>query len=123
MYTYSFEKLEVWKRARIFVGWIYKLTQFYPPTEKYCLVLQLRKAAVSIVSNIAEGSGRRTSKDKVSFIQNAYSSVIEILNQLIVSRDLEYIDDLKLKEGRNEIEYLTEKLSALRKSITKANYK
>ena len=119
MYTYSFEKLEVWKEARKMVVWIYKLTECYPPEEKFGLTYQLRKGAVSVVSNIAEGSARNTPKDKANFYQNAYSCVTEILNQLIVSCDLGYLLINVLTEKRAFIENLTQKIAALRNSELK----
>ena len=115
-YTYSFEKLETWKAARALVKWIYGVTKNFPLDEKYGLVLQLRRSAISVVSNIAEGSARNSPKDKAHFYQVAYSSVIEILNQLIVSNDLNFISDATLVEGRAVTQSLTLRLYYLRKA-------
>ena len=76
MHTYSFEKLEVWKEARELVVWIYSITKEYPSEEKFGLVTQLRRAAVSVVSNLAEGSSRKSAKDQAHFSQIAYSSLL-----------------------------------------------
>lgn len=81
MYTYSFEKLEVWKEAIQFTVLIYELTKKFPDTEKFGLISQLRRASVSISSNIAEGTSRKTNKDKAHFMTIAFSSATEVLNQ------------------------------------------
>ena len=113
-HVYSFEKLDVWIESRKFVTWIYKITSRFPAEEKFGLTSQLRRASVSVVSNLAEGSARKTPKDQAHFYQIAYSSLIEILNQLIISNDLEFITGEQLTEGRGLIENLTSKTAALR---------
>ena len=113
-HTYSFEKLDVWVEARKWVTWIYKVTSNFPPEEKFGLTSQIRRAAVSVVSNLAEGSARKSPKDQAHYYQIAYSSLIEVLNQLIISGDLKFITDEELAEGRGIIENLTIKVAALR---------
>lgn len=113
---YSFEKLETWTDARKLVKWIYEATSKFPPEEKFGLVLQLRRAAISVVSNLAEGSARVSAKDQAHFSQIAYSSLIEILNQLIIAQDLNFISQETLKDGRLRIDEISNKISALRKS-------
>ena len=110
MHTYSFEKLEVWKLAKDFVIKIYKIT------EKYGIVDQIRRSSVSVPTNLSEGSGRQTGKDKAHFTQIAYGSIMECLNLLIISRDLDYISQDELDDLRSEIEIITIKLSNLRTS-------
>jgi four helix bundle protein len=120
-HIYSFEKLEAWQEARQLVIWIYKITKDFPVDEKFGLSMQLRRAAVSVVSNLAEGSGRNSMKDKAHFTQVAYSSLLEILNQLIIANDLQLINETILPEGRNKIEAITQKVAALRNAqLTKA---
>lgn len=114
MHTYSFEKLEVWKDARQLVLWVYKITQSFPAEEKFGLIMQIRRASVSVVSNLAEGSARKSAKDQAHFSQIAYSSLIEILNQLIIAGDLKFINDDIITEGRSKIEKLSTKVAALR---------
>jgi four helix bundle protein len=114
MHIYSFEKLDVWKDARQFVTWIYTATSSFPADEKFGLLMQLRRAAVSIVSNLAEGSARTSYKDKAHFSQIAYSSLIEVLNQLIIANDLGFLSNYLLSEGRCKIELLSSKVAALR---------
>lgn len=115
-YIYSFEKLQVWNDARGLVKQVYTLTEQFPTTEKYGLVSQMRRAAVSVVSNIAEGSGRTSQKEQAHFYQMAFSSLIELLNQFIIANDLNYISQNALMDIRSEIEKVSNKLNALRKS-------
>ena len=119
MHVYSFEKLEVWIEARKLVKWIYQITSTFPAEEKFGLVLQLRRASVTVVSNLAEGSARSSAKDQAHFSQVAYSSLIELINQLIISNDLEFLPAAVLEEGRGKIEILSERIAALRKSQLK----
>ncbi len=114
MHIYSFEKLEVWIEARKLVTWIYTTTAVFPKNEMFGITMQLRRAAVSVVSNLAEGSARKTAKDQAHFTHMAYSSLIEILNQLIISNDLNFLNTEQLAAGRAKIEMLTAKAAALR---------
>jgi four helix bundle protein len=107
MYVYSFEKLEVWKLAKDLCVHIYKLTGKFPQEEKFGLVSQMRRANVSIASNIAEGSSRMGKKDQSHFYTIAYSSAIELLNQLIISHALTLITEDELIESRLKIEPIT----------------
>jgi four helix bundle protein len=79
--------------AKKLVVSIYKITSQFPVEEKYGLVSQLRRASVSICSNLAEGSGRSTPKDQGNFYNNAYSSLMEVLNQLLICHDLTWITE------------------------------
>ena len=114
MYVYSFEKLEVWKEAKELAKSIYVLTSKFPETEKFGLVAQLRRAAISVCSNIAEGSARNSFKDKSHFTTMAFGSSVEILNQLILSFELNFISENDYLELRHQIEGITNKLNALR---------
>jgi four helix bundle protein len=114
MYVFSFEKLEVWVEAKEFCKEIYKWTSKFPETEKFALVSQLRRASVSIASNIAEGSARKTYKDKAHFTTIAFSSAVEVLNQLIISFELGFISQKDYFYLRNKLESITNKLNALR---------
>lgn len=114
MYTYSFEKLEVWNEAKEFAKSIYILTSTFPDSEKFGLISQLRRASVSICSNIAEGSARHSYKDKAHFTTMAFSSAIEVLNQLILSFELNMIIEYDYLKLRQDIESVTNKLNGLR---------
>lgn len=116
MGKFSFEKLDVWQHSKDFTVKIYKVTADFPDTEKFGLVSQLRRAAVSVSSNIAEGSSRKTGTDQGRFYTMAYSSAVEILNQLIISKDLDFLNDNIFKELRSEIEHITSMLNRLHKA-------
>lgn len=105
MKEYSFEKLTCWQHARKLAVWIYNLTTNYPSEERYGMISQMRRAAVSIASNLAEGTSRKSSKDQQHFSTISYSSTIELLNDLIISKDLSYLPDEKYVEGRRMIEF------------------
>jgi four helix bundle protein len=119
MHKYSFEKLEVWMAAKELVKVIYLKTKSFPSSEQFGLTNQIRRAAVSIASNIAEGSSRKTKKEQARFIQIAYSSLMELLNQIIISFDLGLLinDDYTLI--RAAIEKLSIKINALHRSQLK----
>ena len=116
MYIYSFEKLNVWQKARDLNSKVYQITKSYPKEELYGLVQQIRRASISISSNLAEGSSRTSYKDKARFTNIAYGSLLETLNQLILSKDLNYISEEDYIELRPLIEEIGNKLNALRNS-------
>jgi len=113
---YSFEKLQVWQDCRILVKKIYKLTAKFPDEEKFGIVSQMRRASISVISNIAEGSSRTSLKDKANFYTIAYSSLMEMVSQLIISYDLDYISEEIYVALRNEIYPISFKLNALHSS-------
>lgn len=115
-YTFSFENMIAWKESRKLVKSIYEITSQYPKEELYSLTNQIRRAAVSIASNLAEGSGRSSPKDKSYFYQIAYSSLMEILNQIYTSFDLQYIDEKTFSDLRDKICAISYLINALRKS-------
>lgn len=92
MTTFTFERLNAWQKARIVVRDVYRLLRQFPPEENYGLSDQLRRASVSVASNLAEGSGRLSTKEKIHFCHMAYGSLMEVMCQLILAHDLGYID-------------------------------
>ena len=114
LHVFSFEKLNVWIDSKELVKMIYAVTRKFPEDEKFGLTSQLRRAAVSVASNLAEGSARRSAKDQAHFSQIAYSSLLEILTQLMLSNDLEFINEENLISGRTKIENLTMKVGNLK---------
>jgi four helix bundle protein len=86
----NYKDLDVWKFGRELVLDIYKLTKKFPEDEKYGLISQMRRCAISIPSNIAEGQGRNHSKDSIQFYFVSRGSLYELETQLIISNDLEY---------------------------------
>jgi len=121
MYIFSFEKLNVWKESIELTKDIYLLTNLFPSDEKFGLVSQLRRASVSISSNIAEGTSRNTNKDKTYFTTISYSSTMEVLNQLIISKELKFISEEEYLELRDRIYKISNMLNALKKAQLKAN--
>jgi len=114
MRLFSFEKLDVWKLGRELTKDIYLLTRKFPDEEKFGLTSQIRRAVVSITSNIAEGSSRKSGKDQARFSEISYGSLLEVLNQLIVASDMDYISEEELNKQRPIIEELSNKLNGLR---------
>ena len=116
MFEYSFEKLEVWKESIKLVKMIYDVTKNFPISEKYGLVSQLRRATVSISSNLAEGTSRISNKDKAHFTTLSFSSTMEVLNQILIAKELEYLSEEKYLEIRKKISKITNMLNSLRES-------
>jgi len=114
MNMYSFEKLECWQHARKLAVWIYQSTSDFPEKERFGLVSQMRRAAISVASNIAEGTSRKTAKDQAHFSTIAYGSAIELLNQLIITNDLNYLSNQLYQQGRELLERQTILISKLR---------
>ena len=95
---------------------IYELTSTFPKTEIYGLSSQIQRAAVSVSSNIAEGSVRFSSKEQSRFYEVAFGSLMEVINQSILAKRLSYISDDNYLELRNSIEEISRMLNALSKS-------
>jgi len=104
MKTTSFAQLNVWQTSHRVTVAIYKLTRGYPADERYGLSSQMRRAAVSVPANIAEGFARRSPKDKGRFYRFARSSAEELKDFLILSRDLEYAPPSVLEPLAREVE-------------------
>jgi len=115
-YVFSFEKLNVWIDSKELVKLIYLITKEFPSEEKFGLTNQLRRASVSVASNLAEGTSRITNKDKAHFTTLSFSSLMEVLNQIIISNELGFIREHDYQNIRTEIEKISNKLNALRKS-------
>jgi four helix bundle protein len=113
MNQFSFERLEVWNDSRNLSKLIYLVTKNFPGDEKFGLAGQLRRASVSVSSNIVEGSYRNSNKDKYNFMNIAFSSLMELLSQIILSKDLEYITNEQYVELRDSIEKTSNKLASL----------
>ena len=118
---YGFEKLEVYQDARIYVRQVYLLTSTFSEKEKYGLCSQLQRAAVSIVSNIVEGTSRASNKEKERFIEIAYGSLLETFCQFQIAVDLGYIQQPQLDELQIQIDKIANKLSALKHSYSTLN--
>ena len=118
-YKYSFEKLEVWNDARNLVKMIYLHTNNFPERERFGLSSQMQRAVVSIVSNIAEGVSRNSVKEKIRFVELAYSSLMELYCQLYVSVDLDYLTPNTFTLIKAEIDKIANKANALKRNFIK----
>lgn len=94
----SFTDLKAWQESHKLVLMVYRICQTFPKSELFALSDQMRRAAVSITNNIAEGFGRQTLKEKTQFYYQAQGSLIEIKNQLIIAKDIKYITKEKFYE-------------------------
>jgi four helix bundle protein len=94
----SFTDLNAWREGHNLVLLIYKITREFPKDEVYCLVSQMRRAAISITSNIAEGFGRHGYKEKIQFYYLAQGSLLELKNQILVAKDVGYIKKEDLEQ-------------------------
>ena len=121
MRVFSFEKLIAWQKGRELAVLIYKTTKQFPKDELFGLTSQMRRCSISIASNLAEGSGRISFKDKARFTEIAYSSSLELLNQLILSNDLEYINEKEYTHIREKVLEVNMLIDGLYKS-QKANF-
>ena len=117
MEEFYYRKLEVYQRAKALSHAVCKLIKTFPVEEQYGLCDQLRRAAMSIPINIAEGFGRFSAKEKAHFIQIAFGSLNEVMCELELSQDENYINEEQLKELESQIIPINRQLSALHKSI------
>jgi four helix bundle protein len=117
LHIYYFEKLEVWQAAKKLAIQVYKITDVFPATERFILADQVKRCALSIPANIAEGSTRQSVKDYSRFINIAYGSAIELLNHMLIAAELKYINDTVLEAIRKDITQITNQLRALDKAI------
>ena len=118
MNDFFYKKLEAYKIAKEFTIYVYSLLKRYPSYEQYALCDQLRRAAVSIPSNIAEGMGRMAIKERIHFLEISYASIMEVICQLDISQSLGYIDEIELKAAETKAETLTRVLSGLRRTLS-----
>lgn len=117
MKEFYFERLDVWKDARILVKCIYVQTSCFPSDEKFGIISQIRRAALGITANIAEGMSRQSDKEKARFVNQAFGSAVEIVNFLILALDLNLINEEQYLELRNQSERITNKLNSLHKKL------
>ena len=103
---YSFERMEVWQLSRVFVSSIYRLISLFPNEEKFALCDQIRRATISVPSNIAEGAGRNSDKDFSHFISMSIGSMYELHTQLILSERLGFINHTQSCEIQDTLDNL-----------------
>ena len=114
---HNYKELKVWQKARELVKFIYILTGKFPKEEVHGIISQMRRAVVSISSNIAEGSGHSSKKIFIRFLEIAYSSASELETQLILSFDLGFIQENELNVGSEAISEVQKMLKGLINSL------
>ncbi|HDL02441.1 MAG TPA: four helix bundle protein [Candidatus Pacearchaeota archaeon] len=107
----DFKGLEIWKIARGLSKMVYVFTRDFPDDEIYGLTSQIRRAVVSVSSNIAEGCGRRTNKELIYFLHNAMGSLKEVESQVFLALDLGYLREEEVSKIEEEIDKLGKKLN------------
>lgn len=115
-HLFPFEKLETWQDARRLVKSIYEFTRRFPAEERYGLTSQINRAAVSVASNLAEGSSRISLKDQGHFSQLAFSSLMELACQISLASDIGFSTKEYASKLRKDIDKLAYRINALRKS-------
>lgn len=118
---HNFRELKIWQNSRDFVTEVYSFTVNFPDKEKYVLVSQINRSAISISSNIAEGSGRNASKDVQRFLDIAIGSAFELESQLIIANDPGYIFSEQLSSLTLKLQEIQKMISGFRHHLEKSN--
>ncbi|AUC81246.1 four helix bundle protein [Lacinutrix sp. Bg11-31] len=114
---HRFKGLEFWKKSRLFCSEIYAITSKFPESEKFGLTNQLRRASVSIPSNIAEGSSRQSNKDFSRFLQITLGSAYEVETQLLIAPDLNFITHEELDPLLKSLESIIKMTSKFKSTL------
>ncbi len=115
---FRFEKLEVWQEARKINQVIYRLTRKFPREELFAMTSQIRRASISVSSNIAEGSGRNSDKDFAHFLEQAYGSLMEVPSIFYLAFDEGYVQESDLDPLFDELERLAKRTVSLNCSLS-----
>ncbi|WP_265428831.1 four helix bundle protein [Chryseobacterium sp. YIM B08800] len=113
----SFKDLIVWQKSHAFVLEIYRISSAFPKEETYALTSQLRRAAVSIPANIAEGFTKKTLPNKLNYISHSEGSLQEVIYYLILAKDLNYINNIIFESTLNSCEEIGKLLNGYNKTI------
>ena len=116
--TKSYRDLIVWQRSIQLVKKVYEITRTFPADERFGLVSQMRRASVSISSNIAEGQARRTPGEFINFISQAEGSTAELDTQFIIACELSFVSEQSRQEIPGLIDEVSRMLNALRRSLS-----
>lgn len=114
---FNFEKLEAWKKSIELADLVYRSTRSFPPDERFGLTNQIRRAAVSISSNLAEGCSRSSKQDFARFVEIAAGSAFEVASQSVIARDQGYLSDAEFSHIQAAALEITRMLSGLRQSL------
>ena len=116
---FRFEKLDVWQKAVEYAGRVYEVTRKFSDDERYGLISQMRRAAVSVSSNLAEGSARNSDRDFARFVEIAYGSLMETISQAQIAKIQHFIQDDSFNELYQRADQLARMLSGLRSTLLK----
>jgi four helix bundle protein len=111
------EKLDVWKKSIELVVKIYKQTESLPTAERFGLTSQIRRSAVSIPANIAEGAARQGSREFAHFLSNAQGSASELETELLIAEKLGYLDQVSYREMRSELDGIGRMIVGLSRQV------
>ena len=114
---FRFERIEAWQLARVFNRSVYRAARGFPKDEMFALTSQIRRASVSVSSNIAESSGRNSDADFAHFLEIAYGSLMEVVSQLYIALDEKYLGEAEFRALADEADLLTSKIVALTKAL------
>jgi four helix bundle protein len=117
----SFRDLNAWQESYRLTIMIYKITKYFPEDERFGLISQLRRAVVSVASNIAEGFSRQSKKEKIQFYFMSRGSLVEIQNQLLISKGLDYINQNNFDFILNQTTLVQKLINGLIKNQKKHN--
>ena len=117
---FSYRELVAYQRSKALVSEVYATLESFPKKETYALCDQLRRAVISIPSNIAEGMGRTSIKEQIHFIEIAFGSLYEVMCQIELAKDLNYITEVQFKEIEESVQNVAKPLSGLRSKRKKA---
>lgn len=115
----NFRNLDVWNKAVELATYVYQMTEKFPEAEKYGLMSQMRRSAVSISSNIAEGAGRESKKEFNQFLNISTGSCYELETQLTISQNLNFLNEAEYKDIKEKLVEIQKMLYALKQSLTK----
>ncbi len=115
---FRFEKLQIWQDARLFAGRIYSITKLFPKEERFALIDQLRRAAVSVALNIAEGSDRKSDTEFRRFLRMSVGSLEEVVTALYIALDQKYLNQSDFNKLYEEANRLAAKINALTKKLS-----
>lgn len=113
----TFTQLHVWQKGHEFVLLVYRLSSEFPKSEVFALTSQMRRATVSVTSNLAEGFSRRSLKEKIQFYSMSLGSLTELQNQLLIAKDLGYVEDALYQKSLSLSIEIHKMLNGLIKSL------
>jgi four helix bundle protein len=113
----NFRNLDVWNKAVELATYVYQMTESFPKAETYGLISQMRRSAISISSNIAEGAGRESKKEFNQFLNISTGSCYELETQLTISQNLNFLNDAEYEDIKEKLIEIQKMLYALRQSL------